>query len=231
MPKEEYRPPRFDDDGINLADPHDARGHKTEYITQLQALALERYLGRGTGSALDLGCGYGRMTQAIAQLGYSTVGLDPSARVLRNTCPGAGARWCVGRLPQLPFPDGAFSVVLLLNVIRALHLLDSKDVCADAARVLSRGGRLVVLDNIREGDDRYVSERWFIDFFGAAGLVLKQRVAIRASRNPLIYLIRYGFVPRRFFARLACAEIGRMARKKAAPRWSYHNVLYVFERS
>lgn len=232
--RDEYhdKPPEFDDFGINLADPHDRRGLKTEYISLLQTMALERYVGTGTGPALDLGCGYGRMTRRIAELGYTMIGMDPSHRVLayaQRSEPNVA--WCVGRMPELPVVSGSLPLVLLLNVVRALHLMGLKDVCADAARIVAPKGRLVVLDNVRAGDARYVEEKWFVEFFGAHGLRLVRRVSIRASRSPWIYMIRYGLIPKRWFARLAEWEIDRMARKQGLPRWCYHNVLFVFERA
>ena len=45
--------PLYDDAGINLADPHDARGHKTAYISHLQIEGLRRVLGPVSGVAAD----------------------------------------------------------------------------------------------------------------------------------------------------------------------------------
>jgi hypothetical protein len=44
-------------------------------------------------------------------------------------------------------------------------------------------------------------------------------------------MIRYGLIPRAWFSRIADWEISRMARETLAPRWQYHNVLFVFERA
>lgn len=226
------RPPDYDDQGINLADPHDRLGRKTEYITRLQLQALEMYVGKGIGRAIDLGCGYGRMTAGIAELGFRMVGMDPSVRVLKYARQANPALdWCAGKLPDLPFAEGSQDVVFLLNVIRSLHLMGIEEVCVGVAKVLAPGGRLVVIDNILAGDERYVEEAWFTDFFAGQGLTLRRRVAIRSGRNPWIYLIRFGLIPDSWLDRIARWEIGRMARRTAAPRWTYHNVLFVFERT
>lgn len=224
--------PAFDDNGINLADPHDSLGHKTAYISLLQAKALERYVGAGAGLVLDVGCGYGRMSDALAGLGYDVVGMEPSLRVLRTARQLRPQHaWCVGRMPDLPFADNSFGQVCLLNVARALYLLQIEDVCRSLGRLVKPGGRLIVIDNLRRGDSRYLPEGWFDETFARDGLRLVCKVAIRASRWPLIYLIRYGLIPRRWFETIANWELRRMARKTRTPRLSYHNYLFVYEKS
>lgn len=224
-------PPAYDDSGINLADPYDKRGLKTEYISLLQAMALEQAVGRGEGIAVDLGCGYGRMSKRIAALGYSVVGVEPSVRVLRHAAAAdPDLSWCAARMPEIPMRDRSVDLVLLLNVVRALHLLGIRDVCADAARIVATQGRLVVLDNIREGDTRYVEDQWFVDFFASQGLRLTRRIPIRSGRNIWIYLIRFGFIPKSWFRRLAERELQRMSKARRKPRWTYYNVIYLFER-
>lgn len=224
------RPPRFDDQGINLADPNDRLGIKSDYITALQVSALIDILGRPAGRVLDLGCGFGRTADALGAAGWDVIGAEPSLRVLRHaardvcTVPFVNAA-----LPYLPFADGSLETVLLINVVRSLHLLGIKDIVADAARLLPSGGRLVVLDNIRPGHPDYIEESWLVDLFASRGLDLEVRRAIRWSRWPPIYAIRYGLVPRRLLPHLARWELARMA-KAGAPRFGYHNVIFVFRR-
>ena len=223
--------PRYDDAGINLADPHDRLGLKTEYISRLQLEALSRYVGFGDGLAVDVGCGYGRMTHRISTLGYDVLGVEPSLRVLRHAAdsqPSLG--WVVGRLPDLPVANGSAALVLLLNVVRSLHLLGLLGLCTGAVNAIKPGGRLVILDNIRDGDGRYVDETWFVEFFAGAGLELEKRVAIRGSRWPIIYMIRYGLIPARWFDKIIDWELRRMLRKKKSPKWSYHNVIFIFRK-
>ncbi|MFA7553680.1 MAG: class I SAM-dependent methyltransferase [Spongiibacteraceae bacterium] len=223
--------PAFDDSGINLADPNDTLGRKTAYISMLQAKALQQYVGFGTGKALDIGCGYGRMSDALADLGYLVTGVEPSERVLK----AASVRrpeheWCVGQMPNLPFPDNSFDLVCLFNVARALHLMNVADVCESISRLVKPGGRLIVIDNLRRNDSRYLPENWFNETFSRDGLCLSHRVAIRASRWPVIYMIRYGLIPLRWFSAIANWELQRMVRKKQIPRHSYYNYLFIYEK-
>lgn len=226
----ETRPPLFDDQGINLADPNDRLGIKSDYITALQVRALIETLGRPDGQVLDLGCGFGRTADALSAAGWQVIGAEPSLRVLRHASRDRRAVPFVNAaLPHLPFADGSIETVLLINVVRSLHLLGIRDIIADAARLLPSGGRLVVLDNIRPGHPDYIEERWLIDLFASRGLRLAVRRAIRWSRWPPIYAIRYGLVPRRLLPHVARWELARMA-KAGAPRFGYHNVIFVFRR-
>lgn len=223
--------PVFDDNGLNLADPSDVLGHKTNYISLLQTEALKRHVGGGTGLALDVGCGYGRMCDAVADLGFTVVGLDPSKRVL-----GAARRrrpqhlWCAAKMPELPFLDSSLDLVCLFNVARALHLLGMANICSSLARIVKPGGRLVVVDNLRSRDSRYLPEAWFTQTFERQGFRRVQKVAIRSSRWPIIYLIRYGLISERLFKLVARWELHRMARKNRVPRFSYFNYLFIYQK-
>src|SRR5690606_13414169 len=125
---------------------------------------------------------------------------------------------CAGALPDLPFADGSFDVVFLINVLRPLHLMGMKEIVDGIPRVLAPGGRLVLLDNLRRDDSRYVEEQWLHDRFAGFGLELVSRQAIRSGRWPGIFAIRYGLVPRRWFPALARWEMSRLAGRTAVPR-------------
>ncbi len=224
--------PVFDDDGINLADPYDALGYKTSYISLVQKKSLKKHVANGHGKALDIGCGYGRMSDVLSELGYKVVGVEPSVRVLevaKKLRPQH--EWCVGKLPDLPFKKESFELVCLFNVARSLHLMKIASVCEAASLYVKKGGKLVVIDNLRGKDSRFLDESWFEETFARNGLKLTKKVAIRSSRWPVIYLIRYGFVPARFFELISNWELRRMEKKKQIPILSYFNYLFVFEKA
>src|SRR5437667_10346341 len=64
--------------------------------------ALRRLLGRGSGRCLDVGCGTGLTTAAVAGLGWSAVGIDLSEDMFET---GRGRRLEVvrGSAEDLPF--------------------------------------------------------------------------------------------------------------------------------
>ena len=68
---------------------------------------------------LDLGCGDGRFALGVAPLALRVDGLDPDVEGIaaaKKNARKAGvrnARFAVGAAQQLPYPDGAFDVVIL----------------------------------------------------------------------------------------------------------------------
>ncbi len=97
-------------------------------------------LGRPVRRALDLGCGRG---EALHTLELPGVGVDVSIIRLR-LAQGPVAQADAGRLP---FPDGAFDVVLVLNVLSSIpdpgH---RRSVAAEFRRVLSPDGAVLWYD-------------------------------------------------------------------------------------
>lgn len=94
---------------------------------------------------LDLGCGAGGNALVLARgVGASfAVGLDWAARPL-ELARAAGLTSVRGRLDgaDLPFPDGAFDLVSMTEVIE--HLVDTDRALEEARRVLAPGGLLLV---------------------------------------------------------------------------------------
>ncbi len=112
---------------------------------------------RATGKIenfLDAGTGTGRMLELIAPHARRAVGIDVSPdmlaiardRLLRGNVQNAQVR--LGDTYRMPFPNGAagtgFDVVLFHQV---LHYLDDPGTAvAEAARVMTPGGRLLIAD-------------------------------------------------------------------------------------
>jgi SAM-dependent methyltransferase len=101
--------------------------------------ALGALLGRGTGVCLEIGCGTGVRAGRVRGLGWTPVGIDISAAMLRH------AR---GRLPaaradavQLPVRDRCLPAVI--TVMAHTDMPAYPAVLAEAARVLRPGGRVV----------------------------------------------------------------------------------------
>ncbi|HEX5449634.1 MAG TPA: class I SAM-dependent methyltransferase [Gaiellaceae bacterium] len=103
---------------------------------------LRELLPVAAGLTIDVGCGEGRWTRELAELGYDVVGVDRSNTLVdaaREADPTG--RYEVAAAEELPFADGAVSFVLCVNVL--MHIVDLEQVVREFARVLERGGTLV----------------------------------------------------------------------------------------
>ncbi len=99
----------------------------------------------GKSRVLDVGCGTGRFTVTMKEMtGADVYGLDASAEMLeRARGKSKEITWIEGRAEELPFDGNFFDTV---TITMALHQFeDKKKAISEAARVLKRGGRLVVL--------------------------------------------------------------------------------------
>jgi len=105
-----------------------------------RVLALGRFTA---GRALDVGCGTGRISAALAARGVKVWGVDPAPGMLevaRARVPrGVGLK--EGTAEALPFRDGWFDAAVCWLTV---HLMDRQRAFAELARVLSPGGRLVI---------------------------------------------------------------------------------------
>ncbi len=224
--------PTHDIEGLHILDPRDRQGWKSNYITLLQEKALRRHLPRGQGKlAVDLGCGFGRLTPLLGEFGWQAVGIDPSPELLvyaNEHYPGPEYR--VGGLPNLPIEPATVSLLLIQNVLRALKMMNRLELINGFGRYLAEDARVVLVENLRVGHPDYLPEALIIEMMQKEGLRLKRRVPLRAARWWMIYLIRYGLVPESLYERIAEWELDRMAERKDSPSWQYWNVLFVFDK-
>lgn len=99
----------------------------------------------GAETALDLGCGVGRHSLALARLGFVTTAFDASLAGLEYTKQAAAEEGLAliferGNMMELPFPAGSFDYALALNVIYHGDAAVVRQTLAEVRRVLKPGG-------------------------------------------------------------------------------------------
>ena len=99
--------------------------------------------GRRSAMVLDLGAGSGRIGRVFVQAGDAYVGVDFSLPMLREFHARHSAAFLLqadgGRLP---FADGSFELVLLMQVLSGTH--NWRNLLCETARVIVPGGFVVV---------------------------------------------------------------------------------------
>ncbi len=102
---------------------------------------LQRFRGR---AVVDVGCGTGRRSLPLSQVGAQVTALDFSSGMLAHAQRKAGAlslRFIFHDLNQpLPLPDAAFELVL--NCLVLEHIADVGRLFAELARVCHRDGEI-----------------------------------------------------------------------------------------
>ncbi|MBM4430944.1 MAG: methyltransferase domain-containing protein [Chloroflexi bacterium] len=101
---------------------------------------------------LDIGGGTGRVAETLRGQAQVLI-CDPSAGMLRQA-QEKGLRACAGLAERLPFADGAFDRVLVVDAFH--HFADHDRAAAELLRVLHPGGRLVM----EEQDIRHTGIKW-----------------------------------------------------------------------
>ena len=107
---------------------------------------VSRFLGlrEPLPSALDVACGTGKSTVALAEIAYWVIGADSSAGMLSYAKTHERVEYVEAVAEDLPFEDGSFDLV---TVSSAFHWFDRERFLSEARRVLRPEGWLVVYDN------------------------------------------------------------------------------------
>ena len=120
------------------------------------------FLSRGlpAGAAiLDVGCGRGVLFGPLADRGFEVHGVEMNEDAIRGCDPRAHVR-IARRLSQAGFEPERFDEVVIWHVLE--HMPDPFDTIAECARILKRGGRLIVaVPNFSSAQARWSGPHWF----------------------------------------------------------------------
>lgn len=119
----------------------------------------------GAGPAdtvLDVACGGGLVVCAFARVVRHATGIDLTpamlerAEALQRERGLTNVTWRLGDVLPLPYPDGAFSIVVSRFAFH--HFLDPRAVLAEMARACAPGGTVVVVDTEASPDPARAAE-------------------------------------------------------------------------
>jgi SAM-dependent methyltransferase len=123
------------------------------YAPKYAALLAERLGQHGQARLLDVGCGTGTVTLALAPYFAEVVGVDPDADMLavaRSRAEQTGVRnvnWMQARAEDLPAGLGAFRVVVFAQ---SFHWTDREDVAVTAFELIEPDGYFVLISDVHE---------------------------------------------------------------------------------
>jgi ubiquinone/menaquinone biosynthesis methyltransferase len=153
------------------------RHWKTQLLSE-----LESHVGPNT-RALDLACGTGDLTFALAAKGAQVTGLDASPRMIEAATQRSHASlspsFVVGDMTALEASDASVDVVTAGYALR--NVPDVKQALREIARVLKPTGRLLTLDFYRPTNA--VWRQVFLAYLSAAG----NTVGWLWHREPVVY--------------------------------------------
>ncbi|WP_179298305.1 class I SAM-dependent methyltransferase [Mesorhizobium carmichaelinearum] len=120
-------------------------------------------------SVLDLGCGYGRISNRLAEKGAQVTGLDISPILLKKAEAdaaerGVNVKYALGDMRSLPWRDEFEAAFLWYTTFGYFDDADNERVLCEAASSLRKGGRLLIdyanrFDFLRHKSPFYVIQR------------------------------------------------------------------------
>jgi len=96
-----------------------------------------------TGTYLDIGCGTGNYTIAMANRGINFYGVEPSEKMLDMArAKNIQVNWLLGRSEEIPANDNFFDGAIATLTVH--HWTDIKKAFTEIYRVLKKGGKIVL---------------------------------------------------------------------------------------
>ncbi len=181
---------------------------KCYFLHGAEKKLCQKYFPEGA-FVLDLGCGTGRTTLPLHEMGFRVIGADISVPMLRHMkrrfpyLPGVAANAC-----QLPFPSNAFDGVLFSYNGLSLIYPEQMRLRAieEMRRVLKSNGTLIlschntpgIVLNLLDRSWRTLPERWrALRYWWSSGYVYERRINLhvlyRSAADLIDELEEHGF--------------------------------------
>jgi SAM-dependent methyltransferase len=146
----------------------------------LQKTMIQQLAPMGGCFVLEVGCGDGTLSQALANSSRRYLAIDPDHGAIDGACRRPGrAEFFIGSGEDLPFAGSTFDVVLF---VLSLHHQNSRKALMEAHRVLIPEGRLIILEPDACGE----FQQFFHLFDDETDALTSAASAVRHSRFDLI---------------------------------------------
>jgi SAM-dependent methyltransferase len=215
-------------------DPADRKGHKNYYIDLLQKIALDDVLElKGSEVVLDFGCGSGRISYWIAPRVKKVVGVEITPEMIDLAERNRTARnvefvlYDGVHFPVFPFP---FDLILSVGVLQMMKGELLENTLSSLAQYLKKDGMFCFIEQV--SDSPRVGRpdlKEYLGAFGSSGMECLQYYPIRKGRWWLLYLIRYGLVPHKWFSQIASWEMNKKRKKEDKVAY-YMDYLFLLKR-
>jgi ubiquinone/menaquinone biosynthesis C-methylase UbiE len=159
-------------DDLSVAKSFDRVTQMPQYGLILSLFTRKALVGQRGGSALDIGCGGGRLVMKLAKSHpfSEVVGLDLSDEMLklarqRAASAGLGERvkFSKGNAERIPHPDKSFDLVVSTASLH--HWSRPERIFDEITRILRPGGKCAVADMRRDALPPFVGFLWFVQHF------------------------------------------------------------------
>ncbi|MGA2515010.1 MAG: class I SAM-dependent methyltransferase [Thermodesulfobacteriota bacterium] len=206
-------------------DPADTKGRKNYYIDLLHKIALEEVLElKGDEVVLDFGCGSGRIAYWIAPKVKKVVGLEVTREMIdlaEKHRTAENVEFMVYDGVHFPVTPTPFDIILSVGVLQIIRGKLLKSTLSRLAQSLTKDGIAYLIEQVSDNPKvRRPKVEEYLQAFKESKLQCLKYYPIRNGRWWLLYLIRYGMIPKGWFHRIAVHEI--MKRRKTKGHMSYY---------
>jgi SAM-dependent methyltransferase len=171
------------------------------------------------GRIADLGCGSGVFTDLLRWMGFASLGVDISPKLVAlGRSKYAGLELIEGDAENLPFDSGSFDGVLLSGLIH--HFPEPRRLATEVRRILKPGGRFVAFDPNRMNPFMWLYRDRASPFYSSVGVTENER-PILAWRTAKIFRDEGFRVQTAYLAGLAYRYVASQKTRTLLPIYNF----------